>query len=232
MTEQRSQKERDAKSQVSSKNESQGDAREKPKDDFAEEDCHTTSTHTGFGAGDPTDGRRQYKWESNYPDEANALVIKEARVLLVFFFGALLFIFLTWTGHLAKFVEVCLGVNGKRFELLEYYLYFSFSGLLGGTILSIKFLYHAVARGIWHTDRILWRFITPWMSLGVAFIVAALIHNGVFGEDTASGLMSSGAGAVSIGFISGYFSDNAIAKMYELANVFFGASNNKPAAKK
>jgi len=34
----------------------------------------------------------------------------------------------------------------------------------------------------------------------------------------------SGAAFVSIGFLSGYFADEAVGKMYEIANVLFGKS--------
>lgn len=172
-----------------------------------------------FGASDPTDGRGDYEWESKYPPKALRVIRNEAIALIVFFLTSLFGIFFAWCGLLEDSLSYCCNIGEPR--KLQIYSYFMFAGLLGGTIYSIKFLYHAVARGIWHLDRQLWRFLSPLMSLGVAFIVAALISAGfVIHSDL------SGASAISIGFVAGYFSDAAIAKMYEVANVFFGTSSS------
>src|SRR3546814_6990402 len=41
------------------------------------------------------------------------------------------------------------------------YSYLFFSGVLGGTLFGLKYLYKVVARGWWNEDRELWRFFSP-----------------------------------------------------------------------
>jgi len=173
-----------------------------------------------FGSTEPTDGRNRYEWKSKYPDDAALIIKKEAWSLVALFFFALLMILFTWCGVIEKLLGICCDITSG--VSLRQYIYVSFSGLLAGTIYSMKYLYHAVARGLWHLDRQLWRFMSPLISLGVAFIVGALIHTDMLGGEDP---ITSSASLVSIGFIAGYFSDTAIAKMYEIANVLFGTSN-------
>jgi hypothetical protein len=85
----------------------------------------------------------------------------------------------------------------------------------------MKWLYHSVGRGYWNVDRQLWRFMTPLISMGVSFVVGALVQANIVNGPTA---VLSPPAAISLGFISGYFSDAAIAKMYEVANALFGAT--------
>lgn len=174
---------------------------------------------SSFGNSEPTDGRIQWDWKSKYPQEALSIIRFEAFFLLVLFFLALIMIFLTWTESLHHFIKYCCGKD--TYGSFNTYSYITFSGLLAGVIFSVKYLYHAVARGTWHLDRQLWRFMSPVMSLGVAFIVGALVNANLMNGTKAP---ISAAAAVSIGFMAGYFSDTAIAKMYEIANVIFGTN--------
>lgn len=97
------------------------------------------------------------------------------------------------------------------------------SGLLGGTVYGAKWLYHAVAWGVWNEDRKLWRYLSPWISLGVAVGVGALIHSGFLRGTAAVDVPStSGASLVGTGFLIGYFSDKALAKMRDVTEVIFG----------
>ena len=54
----------------------------------------------------------------------------------------------------------------------------------------------------------------------VAFVVGAMIDASLI----AAGVKLSGSAFVSIGFLAGYFADQAVAKMYEVACVLFGIS--------
>jgi len=171
-----------------------------------------------FGASDPTDGRPKFDWKSRYPSEALRIIRTEAIILSALFLLSLTGIFLVWCDAIVVLLNYCCGET--NIQLFKHYSYFSFAGLLGGTIYSIKYLYHAVARGTWHIDRQLWRFLSPLMSFGVAFIVGALVQADVIGQPNPAGSV-----AITIGFVAGYFSDSAIAKMYEIANAFFGTSS-------
>ena len=183
---------------------------------------------TSFGSSEPTDGRNKYEWSSRYPADALRVIRCEALILAVVFIGSLALLFLTWCGVLDSIIAYC--CNTSASTVFQKYCYFSFSGLLAGATFSMKYLYHAVARGLWHLDRQLWRFLSPLISMGVAFIVGTLIHANMLGSTTPTPIVSSPA-AISIGFIAGYFSDSAIAKMYEIANVIFGTSNRSSNSK-
>jgi hypothetical protein len=126
-------------------------------------------------------------------------------------------IFLTWRGVLASWLmlEPDAAVTFKRFA------YYAFAGLLGGTVFGVKYLYHVVAKGLWNEDRRLWRIMSPWLSLSLAFAIGALVEAGLLSISTS---YPSGRAARSLGFgfLIGYFSDSALAKMQEIAVVLFG----------
>jgi len=89
--------------------------------------------------------------------------------------------------------------------------------MLGGIVFACKWLYHTVARGTWNIDRRIWRVVSPILSGIVALIFVIIFSSGIVSNvETYSIHKSCG-----IGFLVGYFSDNAIGKLSELANVFF-----------
>lgn len=178
-------------------------------------EAHITSPNVGIA--DPTDGREKYQWKSSYPEEAKRKIRLEAFYLSFVFFATLVFILLTWKGITADWLNVA----GKPAEVLRKYSYYVAAGTLGGSVFSIKFMYRVVARGYWHVDRQMWRYLTPVVSFGVAFAGGALIEASMFSGRPPL----SGAAIVGTGFLIGYFADQAIAKMYEVANVIFGATN-------
>lgn len=67
---------------------------------------------------------------------------------------------------------------------------------------------------------------TPHISGGLAFAVTALIASGVFRIFDLKA-MDSHPGVVGLGFLVGYFSDSAIAKLYEVAETLFGTSRSR-----
>lgn len=176
---------------------------------------------SSFGSSEPTDGRGLTEWESAYPARARRIIHCEALVLVILFFLSLALLLFTWGNTFDPVIDFCCGKTLTADT--KSYFYFAFSGLLAGVIFSIKYLYHVVARKLWHIDRQLWRFLSPLMSLGVAFIVGVLINANLVQSPDTSAIRPSTA--ISIGFIAGYFSDTAIAKMYEIANVLFGTTN-------
>ena len=178
-------------------------------------EANTRTAGGNFAPSDPFDGRKPGEWKSLYPEAARRWICFEALYLmiifcLVFTLMALILISKEWT-HIG---ELELGAISS-----------GLGGLLGGTIFSIKWLYHAVARGMWHEDRRLWRFWTPWISLGLAFVFWALISSGLLKIfDPAA--MNSKLTTFSSGFLIGYFSDAATAKLSEVANTLFGVVRN------
>ena len=95
-------------------------------------------------------------------------------------------------------------------------------GTFGGTMFDIKWLYHSVAKQIWHQDRRLWRVFTPHISGGLAFVVVALISSGLLRVFDRYATESKSL-VFGLAFLVGYFSDNSIAKLAEVAGTIFGS---------
>jgi len=182
---------------------------------------HTSSSaDPNVDVADPTDGKERYQWESSYPPEARKHIRFESLYLVLVFFASLAFLLATWKGLPCDW----LNVTGKSSQILRKYCYYISAGALGGAIFSIKYMYRVVARGYWHIDRRLWRLLSPIISLGVAFVFGALFDASILSGRTPA----SSAAIVGTGFLTGYFADQAIAKMYEVAHVLFGTTTKSP----
>ena len=84
-----------------------------------------------------TDGRKQYDWESKYPECAQKEMKKEAiyiAIILIIAFSLLIFI----VGGLIDKVGNLIGLEAKKTASLEGVIIYFFSGLLGGTILDLS----------------------------------------------------------------------------------------------
>lgn len=168
-----------------------------------------------------TDGRKQYDWESKYPECAQKEMKKEAiyiAIILIIAFSLLIFI----VGGLIDKVGNLIGLEAKKTASLEGVIIYFFSGLLGGTIFGLKYFYRVVSRGYWSQDRKYWRFFSPWISACVAFVVACMVLSGYINATQTQ----SFAAEICVGFITGYFADEAVGKMSEVATALFG-SNSK-----
>ena len=168
-----------------------------------------------------TDGRKQYDWESKYPDCAQKEMKKEAiyiAIILIIAFSLLIFI----VGGLIDKVGNLIGLEAKKTASLEGVIIYFFSGLLGGTIFGLKYFYRVVSRGYWSQDRKYWRFFSPWISACVAFVVGCMVLSGYINATQTQ----SFAAEICVGFITGYFADEAVGKMSEVATALFG-SNSK-----
>lgn len=168
-----------------------------------------------------TDGRKQYDWESKYPECAQKEMKKEAiyiAIILIIAFSLLIFI----VGRLIDKVGNLIGLEAKKTASLEGVIIYFFSGLLGGTIFGLKYFYRVVSRGYWSQDRKYWRFFSPWISACVAFVVGCMVLSGYINATQAQ----SFAAEICVGFITGYFADEAVGKMSEVATALFG-SNSK-----
>ena len=168
-----------------------------------------------------TDGRKQYDWESKYPECAQKEMKKEAiyiAIILIIAFSLLIFI----VGGLIDKVGNLIGLEAKKTASLEGVIIYFFSGLLGGTIFGLKYFYRVVSRGYWSQDRKYWRFFSPWISGCVAFVVGCMVLSGYINATQTQ----SFAAEICVGFITGYFADEAVGKMSEVATALFG-SNSK-----
>jgi len=165
------------------------------------------------------DERERFNWETRYPNPKAQARIRKESYYVVFVVGiALAGIFLTWQGGFIAWIEGgCVGCAGNT---LRKYMYLFFSGLLGGSMFGLKYLYKVVARGYWNEDRALWRYTSPLLSAGLALATGALTDAGIFGLATSA--TDSSSSFVALGFIVGYFADRASGKMQEVAETLFG----------
>lgn len=168
------------------------------------------------GTSDPTDGRKPFDWASRYPTQASKLIRNESIYLVCVLIFSLLLLFANWIEWITPHFQL----SAENALTLKKYIYYASSGLIGGITFGIKFFYRVVARGYWNQDRKYWRIMSPYIAMTVALIIGAMI-DASFIETKGP---ASGAAVVSIGFLAGYFADQAVAKMYDVASVLFGKS--------
>lgn len=171
----------------------------------------------GFAPNQPTDGREEGHWKTRYDRDANKKILIESIYL-----GFLLVIWIVLIGISFYKYSIIYKSDQTFTRLLLAWI----GGSLGGTLYSIKWLYHSVAKNIWNIDRRLWRIFTPHISgaLGLVFIFL-LYQDSISNNEFIADLTKFKA--VSIGFLVGYFSDNALGKLSEVANAFFGGTIQK-----
>lgn len=175
----------------------------------------------GFGS-DPTDGRAFLDWKSKYEPEARKAIRAEAWYLGILLGAVPIVMLLLWLAY----VKGWFGIQDERYSAIVKYGVAWLGGTLGGTLFDLKWLYHVVARQLWHSDRRLWRIFTPHISGGLSFAVVALVSSGVIRLfDTAA--VESLPLIAGMAFLVGYFSDSAIAKLSEVAETLFGPSRSK-----
>lgn len=169
-----------------------------------------------------TDGRVPYDWQSNYPEEARKEMRFEASYVAIVLFISVAGLILLLLGFLQGESAETSTLSNERFQTLESILVYFFSGLLGGTVYGMKYFYRVVARGYWSQDRRYWRLFSPWISSCVAFVVGCMVTSGFIKSVEAQSTLTS----ICIGFVAGYFADDAVGKMSEVAKALFGTSSN------
>lgn len=182
-------------------------------------DASSSAQSSSATDGVNSDHRKEGHWESRWCAAARKEIRVDAIYVGAVFVITILALFLTWRGTtfyvLAYGCEVCSSVKFNQ------YAFFFLGGLLGGTMFGVKYLYKVVARGYWNIDRRLWRVFSPFLSGGAALAIGGLLDSGMLGLSIKSASMSF---YFSLGFISGYFADSALAKMQEIADTVFGSS--------
>jgi hypothetical protein len=179
----------------------------------------------GNDSREDNDGRQLYDTRTKYTADDTRQHLIEGIYIGVLLLFSILAISTGTLGLIERLVG-CLGVDMTTQDLAKHYFLVAASGLLGGTVYGAKWLYHAVAKGLWHQDRRLWRYLSPWISLGTTIGVWALIEVGFFNEvvpvDGSGAASVSTKTAIGAGFVIGYLSDQFLAKMKELTEVLFG----------
>ena len=176
-----------------------------------------------FAPDDYTDGRDLLDWRSKYQEpDARRGIRFDAIYLACHLLVMPIAILILWLDYPKYWFEL----SDEKYERVLRYGLAWLSGTLGGTLFDVKWLYHSVARQIWHLDRRLWRLFTPHISGGLAFAIIALISSGIFRIFDRQAVESLSL-VVGVSFLGGYFSDSAVAKLTEIAQTLFGASRAK-----
>jgi hypothetical protein len=172
-----------------------------------------------FAPTDPTDGREPGDWRSKYTDpDAWRSIWFEAAYLAALLFGVPIAIGVLWF----DWPKSLLKLSDEKYQPVLKYGLAWLSGVLGGTLFDVKWLYHSVARRSWHVDRRLWRLFTPHISGALAFAVIAIISSQMMRVFDRQATQSRSL-VVGLAFLVGYFSDSAAAKLAEIAESLFGA---------
>lgn len=169
--------------------------------------------------GDLTDGREKGDWKSRYVDEEAQKAIKYEKNYL--------FVIITLNIAISILIGILLAyvLPEGTCKIFRKYIFAFLGGVMGGTVFSIKWLIHSVAKNTWNRDRRLWRLFTPIVSGVLGFVVILLLSTKIL---AISNLNSADIHkCYGIAFLIGYFSDNAIGKLTEIAQVFFGSSNGR-----
>jgi len=177
----------------------------------------------GFAPEAPSDARPIGEWKTRYAEREAQLAIRTEFLYLIGLFGLhFLLLFLLWANYLTSW----LGLVGVEVTTFKCFVCSILGGMFGGTLFSMKWLYHTVAKNIWNRDRRLWRLLTPLLSLGLSFGFVALIYSDIvklFNPE----LLQRPIAVYGLGFIVGYFSDSAAAKLAEISATIFGVQRDR-----
>lgn len=155
------------------------------------------------------DGRIKGEYRTRYADKrCRRKIFRDAIYITFLMFLAFVCIFLNFFGVFEEFFEL----QGEQKIVFHKIIYCVSSGLLGGSTFGMKYFYRVVARGLWNEDRVYWRFFSPLIAVSLSLVMSAIMVKAV---------LSSSSMAISIGFLTGYFSDEAVSKMYDVACVLF-----------
>jgi hypothetical protein len=169
---------------------------------------------------DPFDARPKGEWRSLYPQPIHRLISQEWVYLAGCFGLGLVISAGAMVQHYGYGVPGLPSLPSRLSRLLADGALAFGAGMVGGTLFGLKWLYHSVAKGIWHLDRRLWRLSTPWISAGLALAVLALLRSDALRLFNPVIVRSPG-GVFGVSFLVGYFSDITIGKLNELADVLF-----------
>lgn len=165
---------------------------------------------------DSRDGRERWNAKSRWSHGDWFQIIIEGLYLLAILAALPVAFISVWNESLRSLV----GVSQHEYKTFQTAAYAVLGGVLGGTLFDLKWLYHSVARGTWHRDRLLWRIFTPMISGGLAFALVTLMASGIWPLLNTTKLRLPPV-VVGTGFLVGYFSDIAIGAATNLAQRLF-----------
>lgn len=179
---------------------------------------------------DLDDGRDVGEWASRYPAGAWLQIVPEFLLLTVYLVLPSFFLLEAvieppeGSARVGYVYSTLLGVyvsaaNAKWIAL-------ALAGFIGGAVFDLKWLYHSVAKGIWNRDRCLWRVIVPFNSAMVSLFTGFLFASGIvpfLKDESFENVLT----LLGFGFVFGYFSDNILAALQNLARKVFGTLNDE-----
>ncbi len=181
---------------------------------------------------DPTDlddGREVGEWTSRYTLGAWIQIVPEFLLLSVYLALPSYFLLesiieppegIARDGYVySNFLDVYVSVENAKWIALVL------AGFIGGAVFDLKWLYHSVAKGIWNRDRWPWRVIVPFNSAIVSLFTGFLFASGIvpfLKDESFEDVLT----LLGFGFIFGYFSDNILAAMQNMARKIFGTLND------
>ena len=181
---------------------------------------------------DYTDGRAPLDWRSKFPPEARKHIRREAWYLfLVFLICLVATFYMLYLADAVSATPVSPPAQGGQpgpspsGSCFMGYICAWISGTLGGCVFGIKWMYHIVAKVTWHEERRLWRLLSPHVSGAVALFMVLLVSSGLL-KLFDKGFAQRYTEVMAFGFLVGYFSDRALAKMAEVADTMFGAAKD------
>ncbi len=179
-----------------------------------------------WNPGDPTDGRQKYECESVYTRGCRFQIFAEALYLTVLMVVAAYLIIWYVAGDIMLFFYFDASAAHLSKPVRDL-LAFPIAGLIGGTMFGLKWQYRVSARGWWHKDRRVWRLCSPWLSAALAMMVGIAIDGGLLGLSFSHNAANPTSTLLSVGFVTGYFADSALAKLQDIASVVFGTSQRE-----
>jgi hypothetical protein len=176
---------------------------------------------TDFAQDDLSDGREPGEWQTRYPSHARKAIHNEAFYIGILFFFSPLLLSLFWLRAFGSWLVLTEAQN----LVFTKYAFAWTSGMFGGSLFAMKWLYHSVAHNKWNQDRFLWRIFAPHLSAGLAFAFIVIIESDLL-KIFDSKALNNRSVVFSISFLVGYFSDSALAKLSDLAYSLFGTSKD------
>jgi len=183
-----------------------------------------------FAPADYSDGRSAGEWATQYPTHATKAMYYEVAYLIALLTVSIVLMIAIWLGTPQRWLEIS---QGPSLALTRYCVAF-LSGIVGGVLISIKWLYHSIPKKLWHQDRRWWRYLMPIVAGGLGFTFVVIARSRLFGIFDPD-LVRSTARASAVALLVGLFSDSALAKLTEIAESLFGPtkrSNEKTSRRK
>ena len=174
---------------------------------------------------DLDDGRDVGNWSSRYPAGAWFQIIPEFLLLTTYLVLPSYFLLEAIieppnvSSRDGYVYSTFLGINVSTAN--AKWIALTLAGFIGGAVFDLKWLYHSVAKGKWNRDRCLWRIIVPFNSAMVSLFTGFLFASGIvpfLKNESFENVFT----LLGFGFIFGYFSDNILAALQNLARKVFG----------